>query len=107
MKTKMRTKTMKSGDLVAVRFDCYNVVLGIITGRSFAQQDDPKGYAFICTSTHGNVICSGTSRRSQIVRVQLRNEEMFTNLCEVDWDDIKGRTPADRTKLRKWLKQMT
>lgn len=90
---------MKIGDLVVARFDD-DMVLGIITGRCRG------GHTFIYA--RGKGLCGSRSDintndlpRSRLVKVQLR-DEVFTNLCDVDWSSIEGQTSVDCTKLQKW-----
>ena len=90
---------MKTGDLVAIRFDD-DMVLGIITGWTHGE------HTFIYAS--GKTIITNNLPRTRFVQVRVRDgAPSFTSLCMVDWDSIEGQTPADRTKLRKWIaKQM-
>ncbi len=85
---------MKKGDLVAVRFDDL-LTIGVITGRC----DGGREHSFIFTND--NDIMKDALPRSRFVRI--RSSSPFTNLCNVDWDNIDGVTPDDRRKLRKWI----
>ncbi len=88
---------MKTGDLVACRFDD-SVEIGIITGPWKGSE-----HAFIYAS--GRQIHTNNLPRSRLIQLRTRDYTNFTNLCELEWDEVevKDNTFGNGVKLRSWI----